>query len=106
MVALAHDEVGHLELARAGRGRDHDVGKERPEEEVHLVLEHELVDDQDAAGRVGAVVLGHDLDRPAGDAAGLVDQPDRRERRPLEPPAVHRADPGSMDLEPDAERSP
>ena len=43
--------------------------EERAEGHVDLVLRGEFLDHLGAALRVGAVVLGDDLDLPAGDAA-------------------------------------
>ena len=48
--------------------------EERAEGDVDLVLRGEFFHHLGAALRIGAVVLGDDLDRPAADAAICVDQ--------------------------------
>ena len=48
--------------------------EQRAEDDVGLVLVGEFADHFGAALGIGAVVLDDDLDRPAVDAAGLVDQ--------------------------------
>src|SRR5262249_35856954 len=104
VIALAHDEIGDLQLTGPRRRRDDDVREERSEDEVHLVLGRELLDDLGATLWIGAVVLGDDLDGPAADAALLVDELHRGGRRPVVPPAVRRADAGPVDLEAQPER--
>ena len=69
VIALAHHEIGHLQLAGAGRGADHDMREERAEDEVDLVLAGEFFDHLGTALGIRAVILGDDLDLAPGDAA-------------------------------------
>ena len=78
--------------------------EQRAEGDVDLVLRGEFLHHLGAALRVGAVVLGDDLDRPAADAAVGVDQLDRGGRGALVPAAVGGADAGAVHLEADADR--
>ena len=75
-----------------------------PKVDVDLVLRGELLDHLRAALRVGAVILDDQLDRPAGDAAGVVDQLHRRVGGALVPAAIGGADAGAMRLEADLDR--
>ena len=77
VVAFADDEIGHLGLAGGGRRADDDMREQRAEDDVGLVLGGELADHLGAAAGIGAVILDDDLDRPAVDAAGIVDRLDR-----------------------------
>ena len=104
VVALADHEVGDLQLSRPRRRPDDHVGEEGAEDEVHLVLGGELLDHLGAPLRIGAVVLGDDLDLAAVDPALLVDDGRRRGRRALVPAPVHRADAGPVHLEAQPER--
>jgi len=105
VVAFADDQVGDLQLAGARRRRDDDVREESAEDEVHLVLLRQLLDDLDAPLGIGPVVLSHDLHGPARDAAFLVDQLDGRRGRAVVPLPVRGADPGAVHLEPNPQRA-
>src|SRR5262249_24936875 len=74
VIALAHHEVGDLELSRPGSRGNDDVRKERAEDEVDLVMGGELLDDLGAPLRICSVVLGNDLYGPPCDAAFLVNE--------------------------------
>ena len=104
VVAFRDDVVGHLQLAGARRRRHDDMREKRAEGHIDLMLRGEFLDDFGAALRVGAVVLGDDLDLPAGNAAIGVDEVDGGSRGALVPAAISGADAGSMHLEADADR--
>ena len=87
------------------RRADHDVGEQRAEDEVDLVLVGELLDHFGAALRIRAVVLDHQLDRPARDAADLVDVLDGGLGGAFVPAAVGRADARPVDLEAEPDRA-
>ena len=74
-MAFADHVIGHLEFAGRRRRADHHMREQRAVDDVGLVLGGELADHFGAALRIGAVILDDDLDRPAVDAAGIVDQP-------------------------------
>src|SRR6185503_18508142 len=88
----------------ARRRSDDDVREQRAVDEVDLVLLAELLDDLGPALRVGAVVLGDDLDRSPGNAAFLVHELDRRGGGALVPAPVGGANAGAVHLESDADR--
>ena len=104
VVALADHVVGDLELAGGRCRADDDMAEQGAVDDVGLVLAGELADDFSAALGVGAVVLDDDLDRPAVDAAGLVDELDRRIGGLFVPAAIGGADAGAMRLEADLDR--
>src|SRR5690606_8199102 len=86
------------------RGADNDMGEKRSVNEIHLVLANEFFDHFRAARSVGAVILDDDLDRPAIDAAGFVDQLYGGGSGAIVPAAIGRADAGAVALEADADR--
>ena len=104
VMALGDHVIGQLQFARA-RGRAHDdMAEQRAEGHVALVLGGEFLDHLGAAAGIGRVVLGDDLDRAAGDAAGFVDQLHRSVRRLPVPLAIGGTDAGLVNLEANADR--
>ena len=78
--------------------------EQRAEDDVGLVLGGELADHFGAALGIGAVILDDDLDRPAVDAAGVVDRLDGGIGGLLVPAAIGGADAGAVRLEADLDR--
>ena len=64
--------------------------KERAVDEIHLVLDGELLHDLSAALRIGSIILGYQLNRSPGYAPHFIDQLHRRYRRALIPATIHR----------------
>ena len=89
---------------RAGPSRSTTCENRVPKTTSILCWVANLLDHLGAALRVGAVVLDDDLDRPAVDAAGLVDHLDRGVGGALVPAAVGGADAGAVRLEADLDR--
>ena len=71
------DHVDDLVLLEHRHAGEADVGEEAAEMDVDLVLDHQLLGLAAADVGLGFVVRDHQLDRPAVDAAGLVDAVDR-----------------------------
>ena len=99
MIALADDEIGEFKLAGTGRRSDHDMREQGTECNVDLVLIGEFLHHLGTAFRIGPVVFDDQLDLPAGNATGLVDEFHRCLGGALIPPAIGRANAGSMGLE-------
>ena len=78
--------------------------EQRAVDNVHLVLVGELGDHFGAAAGIGAVILDDHLDRPAVDAAGIVDRLDGGVGGLLVPAAIGGADAGAVGLEADLDR--
>ena len=87
--------VHHARLGRDGAERLGDVAPRRPHDGVDAVGADQLDRGGDALGRVRLVVLDEDLERPAVDAAALVDLVDREEK----PIAARRAHVGEVAAE-------
>ena len=104
MVAFGTDEVGHLQLRRARRGADDDMGEQRTIDQIAIGLGRELAENFGPARGIGAVILEHDLDRAAADATLIVQDLQRGGRGALIPAAIGRADPSPMQLKPKLDR--
>ena len=104
VVALGTDKIRHLQLCRARRGADDDMGEKRTIDQIAIGLGRELAKDLGAARGIGAVILEHDLDRAAADATLIVQDLQRGGRGALIPAAIGRADPSPMQLKPKLDR--
>ena len=104
VMAFADHVVGDFQLARRRRRADHHMREQRAVDHVGLVLGGELADHFGAALRIGAVILDDDLQRPAVDAAGIVDQLGGGVGGDLVPAAIGGADAGAVRLEADLDR--
>ena len=98
---LAAQKVGHLQLVGDRPRAMHHMLEQAAEHEIHVVPGNQLAADLAAALGVGAVVLDHEIDRPAVDAARCIDHLDCGLRCPVVPAAVCRADAGQMNLQAD-----
>ena len=106
VIALRADKIRNLQLTRAG-GRPHDhMAEQRAKDQLAAMLIGQLVHHFGAALGVGAVIFIDQFDRPATNAAHVVDHLCRRIGGALIPAAIAGADAGRMQLEPQLQRRP
>ena len=103
MVAFRADEVGHLQLARAG-AEPMTTWEKRAHHHVAAIRLGQLVHDLRTALGVGRVILEQDLDRAAADAAAVIDQLQGGLCGALVPAAIAGPDAGPVQLEADLDR--
>ena len=99
VVAFGTDEVGDLQLARAGGRADDDVREEGAEDQVAARLGGEFFHHFGTTLGIGRVVFEDDLDGAAIDAAGIVHDLERGLRGAFIPAAIGGADASAVQLE-------
>ena len=104
MIPFGTHKVGHFQFPGAGGSSDDHMAEQWAKHHVAAVLVDEFIDNFGTAGRIGCVILEHNLNRAAIDAACIIDHLQGRGGRALIPVAVGRPDTRAVQLKAQLDR--